>query len=172
MTLTLRRPNRFPASVSFAVRSNARGVGATAAEGIDRGDGAGLTGAGLAAVAGSREWARTRGDAAGIKVEASVTGAESRELDAPVHVRPTQLREDACDALNLARGRPDDAPLMVLEDHHSLRLALLPVAQGAKGPPPGNAYQSPSAPSVTCPGSSPPPLPKRSKPQPPNSCAR
>lgn len=41
---------------------------------------AGLTGAGLAAVAGSREWASTRGDAAGIKVEASVTGAESQPL--------------------------------------------------------------------------------------------
>jgi uncharacterized membrane protein (TIGR02234 family) len=41
---------------------------------------AGLVGAGLAAVAGSREWATTMGDAAGIKVEASVTGAESQPL--------------------------------------------------------------------------------------------
>lgn len=41
---------------------------------------AGLAGAGLAAVAGSREWATTRGDAAGIKVEAGVTGSESQPL--------------------------------------------------------------------------------------------
>jgi hypothetical protein len=41
---------------------------------------AGLVGAGLTAVAGSRAWATTQGDAAGIKVEASVTGAESQPL--------------------------------------------------------------------------------------------
>jgi len=41
---------------------------------------AGLLGAGLTAVAGSRDWATTQGDAAGIKVEASVTGAESQPL--------------------------------------------------------------------------------------------
>jgi hypothetical protein len=41
---------------------------------------AGLAGAGLTAVAGSRVWATTEGDAAGITVEASVTGAESQPL--------------------------------------------------------------------------------------------
>lgn len=41
---------------------------------------AGLGGGGLAAVAGSRVWATTTGDAAGIKVDASVTGAESQPL--------------------------------------------------------------------------------------------
>jgi uncharacterized membrane protein (TIGR02234 family) len=41
---------------------------------------AGLAGAALAAVAGSRDWATTRADAAGIKVEVSVTGAESQPL--------------------------------------------------------------------------------------------
>ena len=41
---------------------------------------AGLAGAALAAVAGSRDWASTRGDAAGIRVEASVSGAESQPL--------------------------------------------------------------------------------------------
>jgi uncharacterized membrane protein (TIGR02234 family) len=40
----------------------------------------GLVGAALAAVAGSRDWASTRADAAGIKIEASVTGAESQPL--------------------------------------------------------------------------------------------
>ncbi len=40
----------------------------------------GLAGAGLAAVAGTRTWATTRADAAGIKVDASVTGAESQPL--------------------------------------------------------------------------------------------
>ncbi len=40
----------------------------------------GLAGAALTAVAGAREWATTRGDAAGIKVEASVSGAESQPL--------------------------------------------------------------------------------------------
>lgn len=40
----------------------------------------GLAGAALAAVAGARNWATTQGDAAGIKVEASVTGAESQPL--------------------------------------------------------------------------------------------
>jgi uncharacterized membrane protein (TIGR02234 family) len=40
----------------------------------------GLAGAVLAAVAGSREWATARADAAGIPVEASVTGAESQPL--------------------------------------------------------------------------------------------
>ncbi|GAB2757716.1 Trp biosynthesis-associated membrane protein [Nocardioides pakistanensis] len=40
----------------------------------------GLAGAGLAAVAASREWASTRADSAGIKVQASVTGAESQPL--------------------------------------------------------------------------------------------
>jgi hypothetical protein len=40
----------------------------------------GLVGAALAAVAGSRDWASARADAAGIKVEASVTGAESQPL--------------------------------------------------------------------------------------------
>jgi len=40
----------------------------------------GLAGAALAAVAGAREWATTQGDAAGIKVEASVTGAEAQPL--------------------------------------------------------------------------------------------
>lgn len=41
---------------------------------------AGLAGAGLAAVAGARPWATSRGDAAGVEVEASVTGAESQPL--------------------------------------------------------------------------------------------
>ncbi|HSJ21448.1 MAG TPA: Trp biosynthesis-associated membrane protein [Nocardioidaceae bacterium] len=41
---------------------------------------AGLVGAALAAVAGSRDWASARADAAGIRVEASVTGAESQPL--------------------------------------------------------------------------------------------
>lgn len=41
---------------------------------------AGLAGAALAAVAGAREWASTTGDAAGIRVEASVTGAESQPV--------------------------------------------------------------------------------------------
>ncbi|MGH3363955.1 MAG: Trp biosynthesis-associated membrane protein, partial [Nocardioidaceae bacterium] len=40
----------------------------------------GLAGAALAAVAGARDWATSQGDAAGIKVEASVTGAESQPL--------------------------------------------------------------------------------------------
>jgi uncharacterized membrane protein (TIGR02234 family) len=40
----------------------------------------GLAGAGLAAVAGARQWATTHGDAAGIKVDASVSGAESQPL--------------------------------------------------------------------------------------------
>lgn len=40
----------------------------------------GLAGAGLAAVAGSRDWATSRGDAAGIRVEASVSGSESQPL--------------------------------------------------------------------------------------------
>jgi uncharacterized membrane protein (TIGR02234 family) len=40
----------------------------------------GLGGAGLAAVAAARDWATTAGDAAGMKVEASVTGAESQPL--------------------------------------------------------------------------------------------
>jgi uncharacterized membrane protein (TIGR02234 family) len=41
---------------------------------------AGVAGAVLAVVAAARDWATTRGDAAGMKVEASVTGAESRPL--------------------------------------------------------------------------------------------
>ena len=41
---------------------------------------AGLAGAALTAVAGARDWATTHGSAAGIKVEASVTGAESQPL--------------------------------------------------------------------------------------------
>jgi hypothetical protein len=41
---------------------------------------AGLVGTALAAVAGSRDWASARADAAGIRVEASVTGAESQPL--------------------------------------------------------------------------------------------
>ena len=41
---------------------------------------AGLAGAGLTAVAGARDWATTHGSAAGIKVEASVTGAEAQPL--------------------------------------------------------------------------------------------
>jgi hypothetical protein len=41
---------------------------------------AGLAGAGLTALAGSRVWATTRGDAAGIKIQASVTGAEAQPL--------------------------------------------------------------------------------------------
>jgi len=40
----------------------------------------GLAGAALAAVAGARDWATTQGNAAGIKVEASVTGAETQPL--------------------------------------------------------------------------------------------
>jgi uncharacterized membrane protein (TIGR02234 family) len=40
----------------------------------------GLAGAVLAVVAAARDWATTRGDAAGMRVEASVTGAESRPL--------------------------------------------------------------------------------------------
>ncbi len=40
----------------------------------------GLTGAGLAAVSGTREWASSSGDAAGIKVEATVTGSQSQPL--------------------------------------------------------------------------------------------
>jgi uncharacterized membrane protein (TIGR02234 family) len=40
----------------------------------------GLAGAGLAAVAGARTWATSTADAAGIKVDASVTGAESQPL--------------------------------------------------------------------------------------------
>ena len=40
----------------------------------------GLAGAGLAAVAGTRPWAEGSGDAAGIKVTASVTGAEAAPL--------------------------------------------------------------------------------------------
>jgi uncharacterized membrane protein (TIGR02234 family) len=41
---------------------------------------AGLAGAGLAAVAGTRVWATGRGDAAGVPVEASVTGADAQPL--------------------------------------------------------------------------------------------
>lgn len=41
---------------------------------------AGLAGAALAAVGAARDWATARGDAAGIKVEAAVSGAESRPL--------------------------------------------------------------------------------------------
>jgi hypothetical protein len=41
---------------------------------------AGLAGAGLTAVAGSRQWAVTDADAAGIKVHTSVTGAEAQPL--------------------------------------------------------------------------------------------
>lgn len=40
----------------------------------------GLAGAGLAAVAASREWASTSADSAGIQVEAAVTGADSQPL--------------------------------------------------------------------------------------------
>lgn len=40
----------------------------------------GLSGAALAAVAGSREWATSVGDAAGLRVEASVSGADSQPL--------------------------------------------------------------------------------------------
>jgi uncharacterized membrane protein (TIGR02234 family) len=40
----------------------------------------GLAGAGLAAVAGSRDWATVTADSAGVRVEASVTGAESQPL--------------------------------------------------------------------------------------------
>ena len=40
----------------------------------------GLAGAGLAAVAGTRTWVQGSGDAAGIKVTASVTGAEAAPL--------------------------------------------------------------------------------------------
>lgn len=40
----------------------------------------GLAGAGLAAVAGARTWATTEADAAGIRVEAAVSGAESQPL--------------------------------------------------------------------------------------------
>lgn len=43
---------------------------------------AGLAGAGLAAVAGARHWATARGDAAGIRVDVSVTGAEAQPLAA------------------------------------------------------------------------------------------
>jgi uncharacterized membrane protein (TIGR02234 family) len=41
---------------------------------------AGLAGAGGVAVAGAKEWAVTQGDAAGMQVEASVTGSESQPL--------------------------------------------------------------------------------------------
>jgi len=41
---------------------------------------AGLGGAGLAAVAGSRQWAITHADAAGIKIDVSVTGAQVQPL--------------------------------------------------------------------------------------------
>lgn len=41
---------------------------------------AGLAGAGLAAVAGARTWATTHGDAAGMKVDASVKGSEAQPL--------------------------------------------------------------------------------------------
>jgi uncharacterized membrane protein (TIGR02234 family) len=40
----------------------------------------GLAGAALAAVAGTREWATSSGDAAGIKVDAAVTGSDSAPL--------------------------------------------------------------------------------------------
>lgn len=40
----------------------------------------GLAGSGLAALAGTREWASSSGDAAGIPVTASVTGAEASPL--------------------------------------------------------------------------------------------
>ncbi len=40
----------------------------------------GLAGSALTAVAGAREWATTRASAAGIRVDASVTGAESQPL--------------------------------------------------------------------------------------------
>ncbi len=40
----------------------------------------GLAGAGLAAVGAARDWASARGDAAGIRVEATVSGAESQPL--------------------------------------------------------------------------------------------
>lgn len=40
----------------------------------------GLAGAGLAAVGAARDWAESRGDAAGIKIEAAVSGAESQPL--------------------------------------------------------------------------------------------
>ena len=40
----------------------------------------GLAGAALAAVAGARTWASAEGDAAGLRVEAAVTGAESQPL--------------------------------------------------------------------------------------------
>ena len=40
----------------------------------------GLAGAALSAVAGTREWARATGDAAGLKVHSTVTGSESAPL--------------------------------------------------------------------------------------------
>lgn len=40
----------------------------------------GLIGAGAAAVAAARDWATTTADSAGLRIEASVTGAESRPL--------------------------------------------------------------------------------------------
>lgn len=42
----------------------------------------GLAGAGLAAVAGAQEWAAARGDAAGLRVEDSVGGADAQPLAA------------------------------------------------------------------------------------------
>lgn len=60
----------------MADRARARSFGPTVL--------AGLAGAGLAAVAGSREWATARGDAAGIPVEAAVTGAETQPVAAAV----------------------------------------------------------------------------------------
>lgn len=43
---------------------------------------AGLAGAGLAAVSGAQEWASVRGDAAGLRVEEAVTGADAQPLAA------------------------------------------------------------------------------------------
>ena len=62
----------------------------------------GLAGAGLAALAGARPWATTHGDAAGIKVVASATGAESQPLVAAAAL----VALAAWGVVLVTRGRP------------------------------------------------------------------
>jgi uncharacterized membrane protein (TIGR02234 family) len=63
---------------------------------------AGLAGAGLAAVAGTRTWATSRGDAAGITVDAEVTGAEAQPLVAAAAL----VALAAWGVVLVVRGRP------------------------------------------------------------------
>lgn len=63
---------------------------------------AGLSGGALTAVAGTRDWARATGDAAGIKVDAAVTGSQSSPLVAALAL----VALATWGVLLVIRGRP------------------------------------------------------------------